>query len=87
MALGAFADDVWDGYTRLTWFETDGSNWIDTGVKARSGLILKATVKMLSVDPNQAVLGGSDANDANGIGLVTRPKGSVVRGQSVSERT
>ena len=84
MALGAFADDVWDGYTRLTWFETDGSNWIDTGVKARSGLILKATVKMLSVDPNQAVLGGSDAN---GIGLVTRPKGSVVRGQSVSERT
>ncbi len=72
-AFSASADDVWDGYTRLGWFETDGSNWIDTGVKARSGLILKATVKMLSVDPNQAVLGGSDANDANGIGLVTRP--------------
>ena len=72
-AFSASADDVWDGYTRLTWFETDGSNWIDTGVKARNGLIVGGLITMLSVDPNQAVFGASDADDANGIGLVTRP--------------
>jgi len=70
--LSAFSDDVWDGYTRLTWIESTGSNWIDTGVKARNGLIVTTTLKMLSVDPNQAMFGASDADDANGIGFVTR---------------
>ena len=52
MALGAVAENVWDGYTQLTWLETDGSNWIDTGVKARSGLVFGGKITMLSVDPN-----------------------------------
>ena len=70
--LSAFSDDVWTGYTRLGWIESTGSNWIDTGVKARNGLIVTTTLKMLSVDPNQAMFGASDANDAKGIGFVTR---------------
>ena len=72
-AFSASADDVWNGYTRLTWIESTGSNWIDTGVKARSGLIVQTQMTMLSVDPNQAAFGASDADDANGIGFVTRP--------------
>ena len=71
-SLSAFSDDVWNGYTKLGWIESTGSNWIDTGVKARNGLIVTTTLKMLSVDPNQAMFGASDADDANGIGFVTR---------------
>ena len=71
-AFSASADDVWTGYTRLASIESTGSNWIDTGVKARNGLIIDTTLKMLSADPNQAIFGASDADDENGIGFVTR---------------
>ena len=71
-AFAASADDVWDGYTRLSWLETDGSNWIDTGVKARNGLVVSADLKLLSDDPNLALFGACDSDNTNGLGLVTR---------------
>ena len=70
-SLSAFADSVWTDYTQLDWIESNGRNYIDTGVKARSGLVVSGSLQLLSADPGQAIFGASD-DGANALGLTTR---------------
>ena len=71
-ALSAFAD-VQSGYTQLEWIESDGHQYIDTGVKAQSGLIVSADMRLLSNDPRQALFGGADDGyNVNPLAISTR---------------
>lgn len=61
-----------DGYTQLEWIESNGRQWIDTGVKARNGLVVSARLKMLSAVAYQAYFGASDGDGVNSLALTLR---------------
>ena len=74
-ALAALAD-LPIGYTELEWIESNGHQYIDTGIKAGSGLIVSGDLRLLSMDPRQALFGGSDDGyNVNPVAITTRAKG------------
>ena len=75
MALAALAD-LPSGYTELEWIESNGHQYIDTGIKAGSGLIVSGDLRLLSMDPRQALFGGADdGHNVNPLAITTRQNG------------
>ena len=73
--LAAFAD-LPSGYTELEWIESNGHQYIDTGIKAGSGLIVSGDLRLLSNDPRQALFGGADdGHNVNPLAITTRQNG------------
>ena len=81
VALAALAD-LPSGYTQLEWIESDGRQWIDTGVQARSGLKVTADMKLLSTDPKQALFGGSNYGGSSAATYGTNQLAIVTRNAS-----
>ena len=74
--------DLPSGYTQLEWIESDGRQWIDTGVQARSGLNVIADMKLLSTDPKQALFGGSNYGGSSAATYGTNQLAIVTRNAS-----
>ena len=75
LGFAAFAD-LPTGYTQLEWIESNGHQYIDTGIKAQSGLIVSADMRLLSNDPKQALFGGADdGHNVNPVAITTRQNG------------
>ncbi len=73
--LAALAD-LPSGYTELEWIESNGHQYIDTGIKAGSGLIVSGDLRLLSMDPRQALFGGADdGHNVNPLAITTRQNG------------
>ena len=86
VALAALAD-LPSGYTQLEWIESDGRQWIDTGIQARSGLNVTADMKLLSTDPKQALFGGSNYGGSSPASYGTNQMALVTRNASEAWNT
>ena len=75
LGFAAFAG-LPSGYTQLQWIESDGHQWIDTGIKAQSDLIVSADMRLLSNEPAQAIFGGADDGNSVNPLAVTAKKSS-----------
>lgn len=51
-------------YSRLEWIESNGGQYINTGIKASSGLDITLDIRLLSADPNQAIFGAAAESDS-----------------------